>query len=92
MQASPPDCCLIDSDFVLLDSQSTVDLFSNQKHVQCIHPASKPIMVHCNKGSMATTQVEDFGDTEVYINTNGIANILSLFLPRSEALNYIQQP
>jgi hypothetical protein len=79
MYASPPDHCLIDSDFVLLESQSTVDLFSNPKHVQNICPASKPIKVHCNKGSMAVTQVADFGDTEVYINTNGIANMLYLF-------------
>jgi hypothetical protein len=60
---SPPDRRLIDSDFVLLDSQSTVDLFSNPKHVQNICPASKPIKVYCNKGSMAMTQVADFGDT-----------------------------
>ncbi len=81
MQASHPDCHPINSDFVPLDSQSMVDLFSNPKHVKNICPASKPIKVHCNKGSMATTQVAvaDFGGTEVYMNTNGIANVLSLF-------------
>ncbi len=73
------DCQPIDPDFVLLDSQSTVDLFSDLKHVQNICPAQLPIKVHCNKGTMSTAEVADFGDTQVYVNKDSIANVLSLF-------------
>jgi hypothetical protein len=80
MQAeNSSNCQPINPDFVLLDSQSTVDLFSNLKHVQYIHPAQLPIKVHCNNGTMSTAEVADFGDTQVYVNKDGIANILSLF-------------
>ena len=73
------NCQPINPDFVLLDSQSTVDLFSNLKHVQNICPAQLPIKVHCNKGTLSTAEVADFGTIEVYINKNNIANVLSLF-------------
>jgi hypothetical protein len=58
-----------------------VYLFSNLRHVQNICPAQLPIKVHCNKGTMstATAEVADFGDTEVYVNKDVIANVLSLF-------------
>jgi hypothetical protein len=63
---------------VLLDSQSTVDLFSNLKHIQNICPAQLPIKVHCNKGMMSTVEFADFGNTRVYVNEDGIVNVLSL--------------
>ena len=70
----------IDSDLVLLDSQSTVNLFSHPEHVTNIRPTTKPIRVHCNKGVLVTTQEADFGDTPVYFDPRGIANVLSLYL------------
>jgi hypothetical protein len=69
----------INKDFVLLDSQSTVNLFSNPSHVKNIRPADTPIRVHCNKGTMVTNKQADFGDNHVYFDANGIANVLSLF-------------
>jgi hypothetical protein len=79
MQAeTSSNCRPIDPDFVLLDSQSTVDLFSNLKHVQNICPAQLPIKV-CNKGTISAAEVADFGNTQVYVNKDGIANVLSLF-------------
>jgi hypothetical protein len=69
----------IDPDFCLLDGQSMVNLFSNPNLVNNICPASTPIHVHCNKGTMPTTAIADFGTNEVYLNPDGIANILSLF-------------
>ena len=69
----------ISSDLLLLDSQSTVHLFSQTEHVSNIRPATNPIKVHCNKGTMDTTQEADFGDTPVYFDARGIANVLSLY-------------
>ena len=68
----------IDSDLVVLDSQLTVDLFTNPAHVHNIHPTSKPIQVHCNSSTVSTTTEADFGNTPVYFNSCGIANVLSL--------------
>ena len=69
----------INSDLVLLDSQSTVDLFTNPEHIQNIRPTKKTIQVHCNSGTVATTTEADFDDTPVYFNSRGIANVLSLY-------------
>ena len=68
----------INTNYLLLDSQSTVDLFTNPAHVTNIKPAAAPIKVHCNKGTMVTNEVGQFGNTEVYLNRHGIANVLSL--------------
>ena len=69
----------IDPDFLFLDSQSTVNLFSNPNLVNNVRQATTPISVHCNKGTMPTPAVADFGMNEVYLNPDGIANVLSLF-------------
>ena len=69
----------ISSDLLLLDSQSTVHLFSQPDHVHNIRPATTPIRVHCNKGTLETTQEADFGNTPVYFDSRGIANVLSLY-------------
>ena len=71
--------CPINSDLLLMDSQSTVHLFSGLEHVSDIHPAATPICVHCNKGTLDTTNEADFGDTPVYFDSRGIANVLSLY-------------
>ena len=39
----------ISSDLLLLDSQSTVHLFSQPNHVHNIRPAKNPIQVHCKR-------------------------------------------
>jgi hypothetical protein len=69
----------INSDLVLLDSQSTVNLFTNPEHVRNFCPAINPINVHCNKGTLTTTKEADFGNTPVYFDDHGIANVLSLY-------------
>jgi hypothetical protein len=69
----------ISSDLLLLDSLSTVHLFSQPDHVHNIRPATNPIRVHCNKGTLETNQEADFGDTPVYFDSRGIANVLSLY-------------
>jgi hypothetical protein len=69
----------INSDLVLLDSQSMVNLFTNPEHVCNIHPATTPINVHCNKGTLTTNEDTDFGNMPVYLDDRGIANVLSLY-------------
>jgi hypothetical protein len=70
----------IPPNYLLIDSQSTTNLFSNPDHINNVHPAAHPINVHCNKGVMTTSTVADFGSNEVYLNKDRIANVLSLFL------------
>jgi hypothetical protein len=69
----------ISSNLVLLDSQSTVNLFTSPEHVHNIRPATTPINVHCNKGTLTTNAEADFGDTPVYFDDRGIPNVLSLY-------------
>ena len=69
----------INFDFLLLDNQSTVGLFTNPNHVSNIRPATKSIKVHCNKGTMITDEAGDFGGTKVYLNCDGIVNVQSLY-------------
>jgi hypothetical protein len=69
----------INSDLVLLNSQLTVNLFTNPEHVHNIHPATTPINIHCNKGTLTTNEEADFGDTPVYFDDRGITNVLSLY-------------
>jgi hypothetical protein len=71
---------LIDPNFLLLDSQSTINLFSNPNHVDNVRPAAQPIQVHCSKGVMPTGNIADYGNNDVYINPDGITNVLSLYL------------
>ncbi len=69
----------INKDFVLLDSQSTVDLFSNPAHVMDIFPADKPHQVHCNRETMLTTKQAKFGDMGIYFDSKSIVNVLFLY-------------
>ncbi len=69
----------INSDLVLLDSRSTVNLFTNPEHVRNIRPATTPIKVQCNKGTLTTNEEVNFGNTPVYFDDHGIANVLSLY-------------
>ena len=77
--ATQVPCRPISSDLLLLDSQSTVHLFSQHNHVHNICPAKNPIRFHCNKGTSEATQEADFGDTPVYFESRGIVNVLSLY-------------
>jgi hypothetical protein len=78
--AQEDGCTSIDPNYLLLDSGSTVNLFSNPNLVHNVRPAAWPIQVHCNKGVVPTTNVAGFGTNKVYLNPDGIANVLSLHL------------
>jgi hypothetical protein len=77
-------CTPIGYDLVLLNSQFTVDLFSNPTLVNNICPADTPINVPCNKGTLHTLEMADFGTTPVYFDSHGIANVLSLYRLRKK--------
>jgi hypothetical protein len=66
----------VNPNWILLDSQSTSDIFCNLNNI-C--RAGKSIKVHCNTGSSIITQKGTLKNyAEVWYNAKGIANILSL--------------
>jgi hypothetical protein len=65
--------------WILLDSQSTVDVFYNKTLLQNIRKASKQMGIHCNAGVTSTELIGDLpGYGPVWYHPHGIANILSL--------------
>ncbi|KAL7487947.1 hypothetical protein ACHAW6_013525 [Cyclotella cf. meneghiniana] len=65
--------------WILLDSQSTVDVFSNGELLTIIHKVKTMLHIRCNAGVKTTNLREElFGYGIVWYFPDGIANILSL--------------
>ena len=69
----------IPDSWILLDSQSTVDVFMNNKLLKNIHDAKKALSLHCNSRVTTANKIGDLpGYSTVWFYEDGIANILSL--------------
>eukprot|EP00957_Ditylum_brightwellii_P211200 15365881-Ditylum_brightwellii.AAC.1 len=76
---SQPNRNIVNPNWVLLDNQSTVDVFSNYKLLNNIREVDGQLEVHCNAGTNSTKEIGDFaGYGEVWYDPDGIANILSM--------------
>ena len=70
----------IDIDWLLLDNQSTVDLFYNALLVVNICQLDVYLDIYCNAGTKRTNMVGDLpGYGTVWFYADGIANILYMF-------------
>ena len=66
-------------EWILLDNQSTVDVFSNKNLLRNIREHAHTMNIHCNAGTTRTNLVGELvGYGTVWYNPKGIANILSL--------------
>ena len=70
----------INPSWVLIDNQSTVDLFYNDKLLTNVRKVNDHIIVHCNAGKVRVNMMGELpGYGDVWYYPDGIANILSLF-------------
>ncbi len=69
---------VINKNWVLLDSQSTVNQVSNPALLSNIRRAKNPSIIRCNAGSTSSILKGEFGSVMVKHSPHGIANVLSL--------------
>ena len=66
-------------EWILLDNQSTVDVFTNRRLLKNIRRAKTNMFIHCTAGVAKTNLIGDLpGYGTIWYHPNGIANILSL--------------
>ena len=75
----------IPDDWILLDSQSTVDIFCNSRLIENIHKVKDTMKIQCNAGTRVTNLVGDLpGYGPVWFDSRVIANVLSLKLVKEK--------
>ena len=66
-------------EWILLDNQSTVDVFTNRRLLKNIRRSKTNMFIHCTAGVAKTNLIGDLpGYGTVWYHPDGIANILSL--------------
>jgi hypothetical protein len=66
--------------WILLDNQSTVDVFNNDELLTNIRQGETSMTIHCNAGTTKTNLIGDLpGYGTVWYHPSGIANILKWF-------------
>jgi len=79
VSCSIQDKAAIPKTWILLDSQLTVDVFSNPRLLTNIRDTKKSLTLYCNAGKAIITMKGDLkGYSTVWFYPEGIANILSL--------------
>jgi hypothetical protein len=69
----------VPKEWILLDNQSTVDVFYNKALLRNVRRSDTSMDIHCNAGVTSTDLIGDLpGYGEVWYHPHGIANILSL--------------
>ena len=63
---------------IFIDSESSMDIFTNKDYLKGVHKAKKPLKFHCNAGHIYIYEKGWFGNIEVWYYPKGIANIISL--------------
>ena len=69
---------VVNRNWVLLDSQSTIDQVSNPAMLTNIRKAKIPLKIHCNVGSTCSVLEGNFGSITAKHSPYGIANVLLL--------------
>jgi hypothetical protein len=69
---------VINKNWVLLDSQSTLNQVSNPALLSNIRRVKNPSIIHCNAGSTSSILEGEFGSVMVKHSPHGIANVLLL--------------
>jgi hypothetical protein len=70
---------IVPQNWILLDNQSTVNVFSNKHLLTNIRESDESMSIMCNAGLAKMNLIGDLpGYGEVWFNPNGIANILSM--------------
>ncbi len=69
---------VVNKNWMLLDSQSTVNQITNPAFLSNIWKAKRPMTVYCNAGSSYISLAGEFGTLTIMHNPKGVANVLSL--------------
>jgi hypothetical protein len=69
----------VSKSWILLDNQSTVDVFNNKEVLKNMRHSTTTMNIHCNAGVATTNTIAEFpGFGTVWYHPKGIVNILSL--------------